>query len=281
MNDLDTTAPNEDSHRAPAGTGQGPLAAVALGVAVLALAVAGAGTWITAVRDGDGAPATTTSDSSTGGSGRDELFDGPADLQAVIDEVQSSVVAIECGNDSGTGFGTGFAMDIDLRDPAGPFTTVIVTNHHVIDGCIDGAGTLSVFGGSELDEAGLVEIVGYDVENDLALIEIDLDVPSIAESKTFAVRGWWAMTVGHPYDDIFDAVLYDYVTIGHVGYVLEETINYTSAIINPGNSGGPLVNARGELIGITSMSQASTEAGVWNYAIDSDVLCESLLQCDS
>jgi len=276
MNDLDTTAPNEDSHRAPAGTGQGPLAAIALGVALLALAVAGAGTWITVVRDGDGtgttsAPTATT----TGNPGRNELFDGPADLQAVIEEVQSSVVAIECGD----GGGTGFAMDIDLRDPAGPFTTVIVTNHHVIDECIDGAQTLSVFGGSDFDEAGLVEIAGYDEENDLALVEVDLDVPAIAESKTFAVRGWWAMTVGHPYDDIFDAVLYDYVTIGHVGYVFEETVNYTSAIINPGNSGGPLVNARGELIGITSMSQASTEAGVWNYAIDSDVLCESLLDC--
>ena len=87
------------------------------------------------------------------------------------------------------------------------------------------------------------------------------------------------MTIGHPYDDIFDAVLYDYVTVGHIGYVHEETVNYTSAVINPGNSGGPLVNARGELIGITSMAQASTESGVWNYAIDSDVLCESLLEC--
>jgi S1-C subfamily serine protease len=280
MNDLDTTTTNGDSDRAPAGTVQGPLAAVALGVAVLALAVAGAGTWISVVRDGNGigtsgAPIATT----TGDPARNELFDGPEALLAVIEKVQSSVVAIECGNDSGTGFGTGFAMNLDLREPAGPFTTVIVTNHHVIDECIDGAGTLSVFGGSELDEAGLVEIAGYDEENDLALVEINLEVPSIKESDTFAEPGWWSMAVGNPYDSDFKTVLHNYVTIGHIGKVLDEYWNYTSAIINPGNSGGPLVNARGELIGITSMSEASTEAGVWNLAIDSAALCKTLVDC--
>ena len=256
----------------------GNLAAVALGVAVLALAVAGAGTWVAVMRDGDGGSATSTA-AATGDSARNDLFDGPEALLAVIEKVQSSVVAIECGNDSGTGFGTGFAMNLDLREPAGPFTTVIVTNHHVIDECIDGAGTLSVFGGSELDEAGLVEIAGYDEENDLALVEIDLEVPSIKESDTFAEPGWWSMAVGNPYDSDFKTVLHNYVTIGHIGKVLDEYWNYTSAIINPGNSGGPLVNARGELIGITSMSEASTEAGVWNLAIDSAALCKTLVDC--
>jgi len=254
----------------------GNLAAVALVVAVIALAVAGAGTWVAVVRDGSGTGATSpAAATSTGDSVRNDLFDGPVDLTAVIEEVRTSVVAIECGD----GGGTGFAMNIALRDPAGPFKTVIVTNHHVVDECLDSAQPLSVFGGPEFDAAGLVEIAGSDEDNDLALIEIDLEIPSIKEAETFAARGWWAMTIGHPYDDIFDAVLYDYVTIGHIGYVHEETVNYTSAVINPGNSGGPLVNARGELIGITSMAQASTESGVWNYAIDSDVLCESLLEC--
>lgn len=276
MNDFDATATSGVSDHASASTGQGPLAAIALGVAVLALAVAGAGTWITVVRDGDSSSTTSaTTATSTGDSGRNELFDGPADLPAVIEGVRTSVVAIECGE----GGGTGFAMDIALRDPAGPFKTVIVTNHHVIDDCIDGSTPIAVFGGTEWTEAGMVEVAGSDEENDLALVEIDLEIPSIKESETFATRGWWAMTVGHPYDDFYDAVLYDYVTIGHIGYVLDESVNYTSAIINPGNSGGPLVNARGELIGITSMAQASTEAGVWNYAIDSDVLCEALLDC--
>ena len=274
MNDLDTTTAPDGPDPAPRSASQSPLAAVALVVAVLALAVAGAGTWVAVMRDGDGGSATSAA-AATGDPARNDLFDGPADLPAVIEEVRASVVAINCGD----GGGTGFAMNIALRDPAGPFKTVIVTNHHVVDECLDGAQPLSVFGGPEFDEAGLVEIAGSDDENDLALVEIDLEIPSIKEAETFASRGWWAMTVGHPYDDIFDAVLFDYVTIGHIGYVLDEEVNYTSAIINPGNSGGPLVNARGELIGVTSMSQASTEAGVWNYAIDSDVLCKKLIEC--
>ncbi|MBU6200943.1 MAG: trypsin-like peptidase domain-containing protein [Acidobacteria bacterium] len=276
MTDIDAPAAGGTPDSIPTNPGQSPLTAIALGVAVLALAVAGAGMWIAVVRDGDGTDTTAAPGTATAGvSSRNELFDGPADLPAVIDEVRASVVAIECGD----GGGTGFAMNITLRDPSGPFKTVIVTNHHVIDECIDGAQPLSVFGGPEFEEAGLVEIAGSDETNDLALIEVDLEIPSIKEAETFAVRGWWTMTIGHPYDDLYEEVLYDYVTIGHIGYVLDESVNYTSAIINPGNSGGPLVNARGELIGITSMSQASTEAGVWNYAIDSDVLCESLLDC--
>jgi putative serine protease PepD len=278
MTDLTNSEHHGEASTPQESVRSGNLATVALGIAVLALAVAGAGTWVAVARDGNGTGATSpAAATSTGDSVRNDLFDGPVDLTAVIDEVRTSVVAIECGD----GGGTGFAMDVSLRDPDGPFKTVIITNHHVIDECIDGASPLAVFGGPEFDAAGLVEIAGSDEDNDLALIEIDLVIPAIKESKTFAARGWWAMTIGHPYDDIFEAVLYDYVTIGHIGYVHEETVNYTSAIINPGNSGGPLVNARGELIGITSMSQASTEAGVWNYAIDSDVLCETLLDCSS
>jgi len=276
VTDIDTTATNGVSDRAAVNAGQGPLAAAALGVAVLALAVAGAGMWIAVVRDGDAATATgSTAPAPSAESSDSDLFDGPADLAALIDEVGKSVVDIGCGD----GGGTGFSGDIELNNPSGPGRSVIVTNHHVIEKCIDGTLPITVLTGPDRTPAATVVLVGSDADNDLALIEIDATVPPLKGAPTFAAPGWWSMVVGNPYDADIDEVLYGYVSIGHIGYVLDEQWNYTSATINKGNSGGPLVNARGELIGITTYASASTEDGVWNIAVDSDLLCAKLLNC--
>ena len=86
--------------------------------------------------------------------------------------------------------------------------------------------------------------------------------------------------MGNPSDPDFEEVLKNSTTFGNISFVLDEYWNYTSATINGGNSGGPLVNSRGELIGINTLAGASTEGGVWNLAIDAAVLCKNLYKCD-
>ena len=203
-----------------------------------------------------------------------ELFRPPEDVAALIQKVQQSVVLVECG----TGGGTGYAADL-ITDTDG-FSTVIVTNHHVIEACVESPSDLTVSTGSDRKGRPRVKLTKWDKENDLAILEIDEYLPRLKDAQFFAKRGWWTMAMGNPYDTYLEEVLDNSTTFGYISFVLDEYWNYTSATINGGNSGGPLVNSRGELIGINAMAGASTEYGVWNYAIDSDVLCMKLYECD-
>jgi S1-C subfamily serine protease len=204
-----------------------------------------------------------------------DLFSPPKDLPGLIKQVEKSLVAIECN-----GYGSGFAMDLDVALEG--MRSVIVTNHHVIEDCIKSEYELVVIVGEDQSVKPKVEIWSWDKVNDLALLEIDVFVPPLPEATDFAERGWWTMAIGSPVDTDFDpyVVLYNSTTYGQISYVWDYTYNYTSATINGGNSGGPLVNSRGEFIGINSFAEASTEGGVWNIAVDSDVRCEKLLDCE-
>ena len=204
-----------------------------------------------------------------------DLFSPPKDLQGLILKVEESVVAIECeANDGTLWYGTGFVLDTDAETDG--FKSVIVTNHHVIEDCINRENKLIVRTGFDQSGTPQVKLLRWDEKNDLAIMEIDESLPGLVPSENYAVSGWWTMAMGGPYDAEFDAVLYNSTTFGQISHVLDKYWNYTSATINGGNSGGPLVNSRGELIGINTLASASTEDGVWNLAVDSAILCEKL-----
>ena len=200
-----------------------------------------------------------------------DLFSAPYALDELISIVEKSVVAIECN-----GWGTGFVLDTPTETEG--FLSVVVTNFHVIEDCISSPDDLIVI--TQPDQSGRpnLKLIRWDEENDLAIIEIDEEIDGITSAETFAERGWWTMAMGSPVDTDFEepAVLYNSTTFGHISYVLNDYWNYTSATINGGNSGGPLVNSRGQLIGINTLAAASTEDGVWNIAIDSAALCEEI-----
>jgi len=205
------------------------------------------------------------------------LFAAPDDLDALIKKVGESVVDIYCESGDGSG-GTGFAHD-DEPVTAGYLTT-LVTNHHVIESCWDAGTEVVVYIGDDFETEVMGIIAGVDEENDLALIEIKEKLPLILSAEDFAKPGWWSMAIGNPVDEEIEEVLDRYVSIGYIGFVLDGYYNYTSATLNRGNSGGPLVNSRGELIGINTFATSGLDNGVWNIAVDSDILCEKLYNCD-
>ncbi len=200
-----------------------------------------------------------------------DLYVPPTDVEAFIDEVAESLVLIECADSSGTGF----AYEISGLEEG--YKTFIVTNHHVIKDCINDADALTVSHGEDYKLTTKSSLFDHDEENDLALVQVEAEMTPIPESKTFAGSGWWNMAIGNPIGDT--ELLFNATTFGHIVAVDRERYNFTSAIINPGNSGGPLVNSRGELIGINTFAWASTEDGVANIAVDSDLLCVKIIDC--
>ena len=226
--------------------------------------------------------ATSVSSSTASGSVSDteglDLFYPPADVAQLIKTTDESIVEILC-----KGTGTGFAFDLDVEDTA--YNTVIVTNYHVIEDCIAEPGAMEIYTWEKYDSPAEFWIRGVDEANDLALLEIVEKVPPLKQSEYFASRGWWVMAIGNPVDSAWESeddwvTLYNGTTFGNIVYVHDEYWNYSTATINGGNSGGPLINSRGEVIGVNSLAGASTEDGVWNIAIDTEVLCEKLLTCD-
>src|SRR5487761_1863378 len=101
-----------------------------------------------------------------------------------------------------------------------------------------------------------IDIVGYDVLTDLAVLHLhaaNLTAAAWGDSHELQV-GDWVLAVGNPYG------LDRTVTCGIVsatqrrgfGHGIYQTFLQTDAAVNPGNSGGPLLNIRGELVGITT-----------------------------
>ncbi len=142
--------------------------------------------------------------------------------------------------------GSGFIIDTD---------GFIVTNNHVVDGADEIKVKLA--NGKEFD----AKIIGRDPKTDLALIKIkgpsDLHPLRMGDSDETRV-GSWVVAIGSPFG-LEQTVTAGIVsakgrTIGSGPY---DNFIQTDASINPGNSGGPLINMKGEVIGINTAIVAS------------------------
>ncbi len=136
----------------------------------------------------------------------------------------------------------------------------ILTNNHVVGGSESLIVALAT--GEEVES----EIVGVDPNTDLAIIKIDppreLTVATLGDSDEIR-PGQMAIAIGNPYR------LDNTVTVGVISAVNRTLtvegsyrirgVIQTDAAINPGNSGGPLLNSKGEVIGINSAIITTTE----------------------
>ena len=146
------------------------------------------------------------------------------------------------------GAGTGFVIDK---------SGYILTNNHVVEG----AEKITVaFAGAARNEEYAAKVIGRDALTDSALIQLT-EMPStpLQEAKfgdsSQMQQGDWVMAIGNPF------ALGHTVTVGVISALdrpfggtatRQQPMIQTDAAINPGNSGGPLLNIRGEVIGMNT-----------------------------
>ena len=136
------------------------------------------------------------------------------------------------------GVGSGFILTSD---------GFIMTNAHVVDGADEVVVTLT-------DKREYkAKIVGADKRTDVAVVKINATgLPAVKVGDVSRLKvGEWVMAIGSPFG------LENTVTAGIVSAKQRDTGDYlpfiqTDVAINPGNSGGPLINMRGEVVGINS-----------------------------
>jgi putative serine protease PepD len=172
-------------------------------------------------------------------------------IAGIAKTVLPVVVSISVESDQGSGNGSGFIIQSSATE------SYILTNNHVATGAGDNA-TLTISFQDQSEE--VATIVGTNASYDLAVLKVNkgnLPVAVLGNSDDVVV-GDTTIAIGSPLglsgtvtSGIVSAVNRP-VTAGGEGDASFINAIQTDAAINPGNSGGPLVNAKGQVIGINS-----------------------------
>jgi serine protease Do len=190
-------------------------------------------------------------------------------LADIYNNVRASVVLVQGETSSGGVQGSGFVYSFIGR-------TVVLTNYHVVQGTTGLSVTFPDGHGYS------ATVLGKDPYSDLAVVSVSSDAPAsefkpltIVSSSTLGV-GEPVIAIGNPYG------LVGSLTTGVVsatgrsitedtagGYAIANIIQ-TSTPINPGNSGGPLLNAVGNVVGITTAIVSDSQG--LGFAIPSDTI---------
>ncbi|MBQ4247427.1 MAG: trypsin-like peptidase domain-containing protein, partial [Ruminococcus sp.] len=222
-----------------------------------------------------------------------EQLAAPEDAMSIPDivtKLSPSVVGISCITGQGQVSGTGIVLDGN---------GYVVTNAHVVEGAtaVSVVLTDSTEKKEETDDSSKsvaeqiledqngeqqdnntieAEIVGVDTQTDLAVLKVDRTDLKPAEFGTSSniMVGELAIVIGNPLGfDLANTVTSGIISATDRKLTIEDrtmTLIQTDASINSGNSGGPLINAYGQVIGITSAKVSSTYGEGLGFAIPID-----------
>lgn len=195
-----------------------------------------------------------------------DLGAGNMSVKAVAAAATPSVVSIDVTTPTGGDTGSGSIIRTNST------TSYILTNNHVVDAAVGGAGTISVeFNNGDTTPA---TIVGRDTIYDLAVLKVqkgNLPVIAFGDSSKLSI-GDPVVAIGSPLglastvtSGIVSA-LNRPVTTGNVGAESYIDAIQTDAAINPGNSGGALLDSLGRIVGVNSaiatLSSGSTSGSI-------------------
>ncbi len=202
------------------------------------------------------------------------LEEGMESLTDLYRELTPGVVSIQVAADSiageGQGAGSGFILDEQGH---------IITNNHVV------AGSTAVTVVFHNDLELRAEVIGTDEDSDLAVIQVEElpegTRPLVIGDSDLVQPGEWVVAIGNPFRlggsmslGIVSAVGRTIPAGGTTPFSIPQVIQ-TDAAINPGNSGGPLLNLRGEVIGVNAQiatgGNSRANAGV-GFSIPSNIV---------
>ena len=261
---------NSERNRKPRkkGGGMGKIIALVVSCSLLG-GVAGSGlTYVMMNNEVDTTQQNTVSNVNTA----DVSFknDSTLSITEAFEKVAPAVVTVSTKGVTSNGFfqqqyegvGSGFIINED---------GYILTNYHVIEGASEISVTLSD------NTTVAAKVVNYDENQDVAMLKItdsDVKIPAVVElgDSDQLRQGESVIAIGTP----LSTNLSQTVTNGIVSALnrnvetesgVMQNLIQTDASINPGNSGGPLVNTRGQVVGINTMKATGTDTEGIGFAI--------------
>jgi S1-C subfamily serine protease len=231
------------------------MAAVVVVTALVAVAVSAVATlgWLQVA---DRSPVESSAAAAPARTGEVLTADG-VDVVGVLSTVRSSIVGVNVTTPQGEGTGTGIVIDDQGH---------IITNSHVVADGEASEVSVAFADGQELP----ARVIGAVPADDLALLAVDAVpdgvTPAVLADSDAAQVGEPVVAIGNALDLGADPS----VTVGIIS-AKDRTIAgegapplagliQTDAAINPGNSGGPLVNARGEVVGVNTAIVAGAQS---------------------
>ncbi|MBO3322149.1 trypsin-like peptidase domain-containing protein [Clostridium perfringens] len=196
--------------------------------------------------------------------------DGALTVPQVVEKVTPAVVGVSTKSlvrdqffnvKEQEGLGSGFIINED---------GYVITNYHVINGAQEVKVIFS--DGKEVN----AKVVNYDAERDIAVIKItdDVKMPGIAQlgDSSTVKAGEEVIAIGNPLGKEFSSTVTKGIVSSPNRKMKTENGNVldyiqTDAAINPGNSGGPLINSKGEVIGINTAKKVGEDIEGIGFAI--------------